>query len=110
MKNDFEKKKTRKPMAWTWICGGSSPKLPPMPIPRRRRPAAYPSSHGGALGGGPARDGGVVYPSAVPYAAGERGTCSWFSDLSPYCSGRSSLVDPPLQCVVFSCLPACLPV
>jgi len=59
-------------MAWTWICGGSSPKLPPMPIPRRRRPAAYPSSHGGALGGGPARDGGVVYPSAVPYAAARR--------------------------------------
>ena len=27
-------------------------KLEPMTIPRRRRPAAYPSSHGGALGGG----------------------------------------------------------
>ena len=47
-------------------------KLEPMTIPRRRRPAAYPSSHGGALGGGPARDGGVVYPSAVPYAAARR--------------------------------------
>jgi len=39
---------------------------------------------------------------------GERGTCSWFSDFSPYSSGRSSLVDPPLKCVAFSCLPACL--